>query len=344
MASSVHEQRLPALPLEGGGRLEAPVISYRSLGTLNAEGTNAVLVLHGYTTGPDMLEPGASAAEGSWSELVGPGKPIDSDRYFVVCPNMLGSCYGSTGPRSVNEATGRRWGLDFPALTMADIVRSQKSLLEAVGVKRLAAVAGPSFGGYQALQWGVQYPDMMERIVVAVSAPWHPEGGGNSEDVRAQLAAMEGWHGGQYDRAAMLPGLRALRIATLQRYGVEAELAPHLPDPAERTAAIMNMATDWAEGFDPGSLLVLIQAAERFDLHGQLGQLKAPLLWVLSRSDAVFPPALIAAAGPLLDAAGVDWRAQVLGSDKGHFASGADAHLWAPSLRAFMNELTTCAS
>jgi len=342
MASLVHEQRLAPLPLEGGGELAAPIIGYRSLGTLNAEGTNAVLVLHGYTTGPDMLEPGASVAEGSWSELVGPGKAIDSDRFFIVCPNMLGSCYGSSGPGSVNEATGKPWGLDFPALAMADIVRSQKSLLDALGVKRLAAVAGPSFGGYQALQWGVQYPEMVDRVVAAVTAPWHPEGAGSSEAVRAQFAAMEGWSDGRYDREAMRPGLRALRIATLQRYGVEAELAPRLPDPAERTAAVMRMAADWAEGFDPGSLLVLMQAAERFDLRGQLKKLKAPLLWVLSRSDAVFPPALIAAASGLLDAAGIDWRAQVLGSDKGHFASGADAHLWAPSLRDFMD--TPCAS
>lgn len=328
--------RVRDFALTSGSVLPEAVTAYRSLGTLNAEGTNAVLVLHGYTTGPDMLEPGASAAEGSWSELVGPGKPIDSDRFFVVCPNMLGSCYGSTGPGSVDPSTGKPYGLSFPRITMVDIVESQKSLLDALGVTRLAAVVGPSFGGYQAFQWGISHPDFVERIVAAVSAPFHPAGAGNSAAIRAQLEGMTGWHGGDYSKAEMLAGLTGMRVATLQRYGVDDELASRIADAQARATEIQRMAAQWAEGFDPGSLLTLMQAAEAFDLRPHLGQLRAPLLMVLSRTDAVFPPTLLDQLAPQLDAAQLRWTGHELDSDKGHFASGADAALWADVLRTFM--------
>ena len=306
--------------LASGAVLREAVTAYRTLGTLNAEGSNAVLVLHGYTTGPSMLDAGASVAEGSWSELVGPGKPVDSRRYFIVAPNMLGSCYGSTGPASIDPSTGSAYGDSFPRITLEDIVGLQKKLLDALGVKRLAAAIGPSFGGYQAWQWAVQYPAFVERIAAAVSAPFHPAGAGNVEAVREQ----------------MRPGLVAMRVATLTRYGVDAELAPRIPEAEARKAEIQRMAEDWARGFEPGSLLTLMQAAEGFDMRPRFQEIRARVLIANSRTDAVFPPALATQVGPLLTAAGVRWQAHAIDSDKGHFASGADAHLWADALRAFM--------
>ena len=322
--------------LASGVVLSEATTGYRTLGHLDPEGTNAVLVLHGYTTGPSMLDAGASVAEGSWSELVGPGKPVDSDRYFVIAPNMLGSCYGSTGPGSIDPQTGKAYGLHFPRIGVEDVVGLQKRLLDDLGVKRLAAAVGPSFGGFQAWQWAVDYPDFVKRIVAAVSAPWYPAGLGASDLVRAQLAAMPGWNGGDYDRAAMLPGMTALRVATLKRYGVDAELAPRMPDEAERDAEIQRMALDWARDFEPGSLLTLMEAAESFDVRPRFAGMKARLMIVNSRTDPLFPPAIAEQIAPLLDAAGVRWLAHPLDSDKGHFASGADAHLWAGALREFL--------
>jgi homoserine O-acetyltransferase len=311
--------------LASGVVLPEAVTGYRSLGTLNAEGTNAVLVLHGYTTGPAMLDEGATVAEGSWSELVGPGKPVDSARYFIVAPNMLGSCYGSTGPGSRNPATGQPYRLDFPRITLADIVGLQKRLLDDLGVRRLAAAVGPSFGGYQAWQWAVQFSGYVERIAAAVSAPFHPAGGGTGDAVRAQLSAIAGWHGGAYERAEMLPGLTALRVATLQRYGANPG------DPS-----VQRMAEDWARGFEPGSLVTLMQAAEGFDVRPRFAEIQARILIANSRSDAVFPPDIATQIAPALDAAGLRWQAFPIESDKGHFASGADAHLWADTLRRFL--------
>ena len=322
--------------LRSGRQLTEATSAYRALGHLNADGSNAVLILHGYTTGPDMLEPGASVAEGSWSELVGPGKAIDSDRYFVVCPNMLGSSYGSTGPGSINPTTGKPWGIDFPAITVEDIVAAQKALLDALGVTRLAAVAGPSYGGYQALQWAVSYPRMVERVVAAVSAPYNPPSAVQSAPLLARLAAEPAWNGGHPAPGAMLDWLTRLRVDTLTRYGVDAELRPRIADAQARAAEVLRLARQWAEGFDAGSLVTLGHAAEGFDLRPRLAEIRAPLLMVLSRSDAVFSPALAREFAPLIDAARVPWSYVELDSDKGHFASGADAHLWSGVLRNFM--------
>ncbi|KQV90194.1 hypothetical protein ASD15_22960 [Massilia sp. Root351] len=326
--ATVHSKALGEFMLASGTVLPQLVVAYRSMGTLNAAGTNCVLVLHGYTTGTAMLEEGANVAEGSWSVLVGPGRPIDTDKYFVVCPNMLGSCYGSTGPGC---------GAEFPAITVEDIVNSQKALLDALGVRRLAAVAGPSFGSYQAFHWALSYPAMVERVVAAVGAPFHPMPPGAAAAIRAGLEAADGWQAWcKGDANAMVPHLAAMRVNTLTTYGVDAELAPRIPDPAQRAAEIQRLAHEWAGEFNPMSLVVLMQAAEAFDLRAHLGRIKAPVLYVLSRTDPVFSPTLAGEVLALPGAAG--WAYRELDSEKGHFASGADAALWADDLRLFMNQ------
>ncbi|MBQ5947923.1 alpha/beta fold hydrolase [Massilia sp. ST3] len=333
--SILHYHTGPDYRLASGAVLAAPTIAFRSMGRLDADGANAVLVLHGYTTGPAMLDPDANVAEGSWSELVGPGKPIDTDRYFVVCPNMTGSSYGSTGPGSIDPASGRPYGAAFPALALEDIVGLQKQLLTALGVRRLAAVAGPSFGAYQSFQWALSYPDFVERVVAAVGAPWHPNPPGAARALLEGFSADPAWPVYQAgDSQALAERLTAMRIETLTRYGVDAELAPRLPDPAERAREVARLAREWALGFDPISLVALMEAAEGFDLRGRLEAIRAPVLYVLSRSDAVFSPTL---ARTVARQPGTDrWSYVELDSDKGHFASGADAALWADELRRFM--------
>jgi homoserine O-acetyltransferase len=335
-ASSIDSRTFEDVRLASGERLPEVTIAYRTLGRLNAAGNNAVLVLHGYTTGPSMLDAGANVAEGSWSELVGPGKAIDTDRYFVVCPNMLGSSYGSTGPGSVDPATGERYGASFPDITVEDIVATQARLVEALGIRRLAAVVGPSFGGYQALQWSVMYPFFVERVVAAVSAPYNPASAVQSAALLAQLEAQAEWNHGHPAPGAMVDFLTRLRVDTLTRYGVDAELRGRIPDDRLRAAEIQRLAREWAEGFDAGSLVCLARAAEQFDLRSRLGDIRAPLLLVLSRTDTVFSPALARQLAPSLRAAGLRWSYIELDSELGHFASGADAGLWAEDLRRFL--------
>ena len=335
-ATGIDSRTFANVRLSSGVLLPSVTIAYRSLGRLNAAGDNAVLVLHGYTTGPSMLEAGAHVAEGSWSELVGPGKAIDTNRFFVLCPNMLGSSYGSTGPGSIDPASGQPYKASFPRICLEDIVVTQAMLVDALGVRRLAAVVGPSFGGYQALQWALSHPDFVERVVAAVSAPFNPASAVRVAPALAQLRDCPEWNEGDPAPGAMVPFLAQMRMATLRRYGVEAELATRFPDADARAVELQRLAREWAEGFDAGSLLVLAQAAQDFDVRADLGEMRAPLLWVLSRSDEVFPPSIAREHAPVLDEAGVRWSYLELDSDMGHLASGADAALWSGTLREFL--------
>ena len=164
------------LSLRSGAVLRSAQLAYTTYGRLAPDGRNAVLLTHGYTSSQHMAGRYAGAgpetgAEGSWDGLVGPGKAIDTDRLFVVSSNMLGSSFGSTNAAFANPATGKPYGPDFPDITLVDVVNAQKALLDGLGVKHLLAVAGPSFGGYQAFQWGVTHPDFMDGLVAVVSAP-----------------------------------------------------------------------------------------------------------------------------------------------------------------------------
>ena len=160
--------------LESGESLPEVTLAYVTRGRPAGDGRNAILVTHGYTSGPAMIAPGTISAEGAWSTLVGPGAPIDTDRYFVVCSNMLGSSFGSTNAASINPATGKPYGSKFPKITVADIVTAQMRLLEHLGVTHLRAVVGPSYGGFQAFQWAVTFPDFMDGVAPVVTSPLPP--------------------------------------------------------------------------------------------------------------------------------------------------------------------------
>ena len=168
---------------------------------------------------------------------MGPGLAIDTDRWFVVSSNMLGSSWGSTGPRDTDPRTGKPYGPAFPRFAVSDIVRAQKLLLDSLGVTHLVAVAGPSYGGYQAFQWAVQYPEFMHGIVAAISAPESAPGPGPTQKLIDELAADPHWNDGwYYERGGIEPTLVKYRIATLKRYGIEAQLAATIADAQRREA------------------------------------------------------------------------------------------------------------
>ena len=328
------------LTLASGTVLPNVRLAHVTYGRLAPGGRNAVLLTHGYTSSHMMAHPNPSgASEGSWAELVGPGRPIDTDRFFVVCSNMLGSAYGSTAPASFNPATGRAYGPDFPAITLPDIVMAQKKLLDLLGVRHLAAVVGPSYGGFQAFQWGISFPNFMDGLVPVVTAPRRPNDAG-PDALQARLATDPNWNGGHYYEAGgIVATMTTIREETLRRYGMEAELAPRLPDKAERDAAIRATAAAWAHAFDGNSLLVLGRAMQGWDATPSFPRIKARLLYVLSRTDALFPPSLAPGVLADLKAAGVAAAYVEIDSEHGHLASGTDAAKWADALRGFMEAL-----
>ena len=181
--------------LQSGVVMPEVTISYRTLGKLSPARDNVVLVTHGNTSGPQMIDPGGSAAEGAWSEIVGPGKAVDTNKYFAVCPNILGSSYGSTNAASTDPRTGTRYGPRFPDITVRDIVATQRALLDELGIPKLVAVVGPSYGGFQAFQWAVDYPDDVRGIAAVVTAPIVPRerAEGNVARLLATLSQDPNW-------------------------------------------------------------------------------------------------------------------------------------------------------
>jgi len=332
-----------AMKLALGGALPDAALAYATYGKLAADGRNAILLTHGYTSSHlfahRRADTGKGAAEGSWATLVGPGAAIDTDRYFVVSSNMLGSSYGSTGPASIDPATGRPYGPTFPELTLSDMVEAQRRLLERLGVRHLVAVVGPSYGGFQAFAWGVEHPGMMDAIVPVVSAP-RARADSDPDALARRLAGDPNWNGGwYYDKGGIGATMALLREETLRRYGVEQELAARMPDPAARDAEIRRQAQEWARAFDGHSLLVLGRCAKRFDVTPRLDRIKAKLLYVLSTTDQLFPQSLAPEVMAMLARAGVDARYHALESPHGHLASGTDAGKWAPALKAFLDGL-----
>src|SRR5919108_3830124 len=280
---------LGRLTLENGQVLSDVTIAYATYGRLAPDGRNAILITHGYTSNHHAAGHYGPTENkvGWWDRLIGPGKAIDTARFFVISSNVLGSCYGTTGPGSLNPATGKPYGPEFPEITMRDIVAAQHAFLLRLGINHLVAVAGPSLGGRQAFQWAVTYPDFMDGIVAVASSP----------------------------------------------KGLGKDDAVHL--------RIRRQAEAWAREFDPHSLIVLRKASVRFDAQRDFSAIRAKVLYVISRSDQLFPPSMGARVMARLQAAGVEATYVELDSNFGHLASGREADQWAPALQAFLERLTT---
>ncbi|HVH78171.1 MAG TPA: alpha/beta fold hydrolase [Stellaceae bacterium] len=329
--------------LSNGGVMPEAMIAYETYGRLAPNGRNAVLVTHGFTGSHRAAgrNPANSSQPGSWDGLIGPGKAIDTEKLFVVSSNMLGSSFGSTNAASINPRTGQPYGPDFPNITIRDIVAAQKLLLQSLGIEHLVAIAGPSYGGYQGFQWAVAYPGFMDGIVAVNTAPWASVNTDKQlAEVTERLSADPDWHGGRYHgKAAPLTALTEIRIDTLKRYGIEANLTPRYPDPVEREAAIREQAAAWAAKWDAHSLIILRRALLGFDTRPHFDKIEAKVLYILCRTDNLFPPKIAPAVMAALAAVGVEARYFELDSDLGHSSAGPEHAKWSPTLREFLAPL-----
>ena len=207
-----------ALPLQSGASLRDYSLSFETYGTLNAERSNAVLICHALNASHHVagVYEGQANSEGWWDNMIGPGKPVDTNRFFVIGINNLGSCFGSTGPMHANPDTpGRVYGADFPVVTVEDWVNAQARLLDVLGIQTLAAVMGGSLGGMQALSWTLQYPDRVNHAVVVASAPnLTAENIAFNEVARRAIVTDPDFHGGHFYEHGTVPK-RGLRIARM---------------------------------------------------------------------------------------------------------------------------------
>jgi homoserine O-acetyltransferase len=206
-----------ALPLQSGASVRDYTLAYETYGTLNAERSNAVLVCHALNASHHVagVYEGQDKSEGWWDNMIGPGKPVDTNHFFVIGVNNLGSCFGSTGPMHTHPDTGKVYGADFPVVTVEDWVNAQALLLERLGITQLAAVLGGSLGGMQALSWTLQYPDRVRHAVVVASAPnLTAENIAFNEVARRAIVTDPDFHGGHFYEHGVVPQ-RGLRIARM---------------------------------------------------------------------------------------------------------------------------------
>ena len=336
--------------LENGQVLPVLELAYETYGTLNAARDNAVLAVHGYTSSHHAAgknakgKQGRGVAEGAagWFDgLIGPGKAVDTGKYFVISVNALGSAHGSTGPNTTDPRTSKPYGPTFPEITMRDIVASQKLLVDSFGVPGLVAVIGPSMGGFQSFQWAASFPGFMKGIAASVTAPRSPGGLEQLQALQKRLASDPNWNDGwYYDNGGIKTVLAEIRFDTLSNYGQNEILAETIADPEKRKEAMRANAKAWAEIYDGHSMVALRRAIGSFDITREYDKLEGTkVLYVNSKSDKLFNIADCPAYVTDMRKAGVDVTYVELPSNKGHMASHADAAMWAPILAAFMKGL-----
>ena len=344
------------LRLDGGALLSPVEIAYETYGTLNADASNAVLICHALTGDQHVASPHpVTGKPGWWARMVGPGKPIDPARHFIVCANVLGSCMGSSGPATIDPATSAPWGMAFPVITIRDMVRAQALLLDHLGIAVLQAVVGGSMGGMQALSWPATFPERVRAAVVIASTARHTAQNIAFHEVgRQAVMADPKWRGGAYYDLGDPPaaGLAVARMAAhitylseaglTEKFGRRLQARPDRPDGAisfgfdadfQIESYLRHQGISFVDRFDANSYLYITRAMDYFDLGGEHGghlanafrATKARFCLVSFDTDWLYPTAQSRAVVHALNAAGAPVSFVELSSPYGHDAFLLDA-------------------
>lgn len=272
-----------------GATMDKITLAYQTYGTLNEAKSNAILLCHGLTG--DQYIQGRHPVTGKpgwWEDLVGPGKLFDTDKYFLIVTNIIGGCMGSTGPKSINPATGHHYGLDFPVITIADMVRAQALLMDALGIAQLFAVIGGSMGGMLALEWARRYPERVFACAPVCTAARHSAQNIAFHEIgRQAIMADPGWMNGQYFEAGTFPakGLAVARMTAHVTYLSEIALQQKFGRRLQNKESIgfgfevdfqvesylHHQGKSFIERFDPTSYLYITRAMDYFDLEAEAG-------------------------------------------------------------------------
>jgi homoserine O-acetyltransferase len=349
---------------ELGGSLPEVTLVYETWGELNETADNAVLLVHALTGdshaagGPDETH----KRGGWWDPMVGPGRDIDTERYFVICSNVLGGCSGSTGPASVQPGSGRPYGMRFPVVTIRDMVRAQKRLLDLLGVRKLALVAGGSIGGQQALEWAVEFPDFVEKAVpVAATGALGPQGIGMSEIGRRAIMADPDWQDGDYYGTGRSPddGLAIARMAGMltyqsapgqwERFGRRPAgrpaLYPEFGGRFEIESYLHYQGRELTGRFDANSYLYLSRAMDIYDVAAgydseveAYSRIQAEILFVGITSDWLFPANEVKGSVERASSAGARARYAEIDTLSGHDAFLKDWKELKEAIQPFINK------
>ena len=350
------------LTLDNGSVLDSLTLAYRTYGTLNGDKSNAILICHALTG--DHHPSGANPLTGRagwWDNMVGPGKPIDTDRYFVICQNVIGGCAGSTGPSSL-RADGKPYGLDFPVITIGDMVRAQNVLLDRLEIPDLFCVIGGSMGGMQVLQWAAAHGErVFSAIPIATAARHSSQNIAFHEVGRQAILADPDWHGGNYaaENTAPRKGLAVARMAAHITYLSEAALqrkfGRNLQDRDQLSygfeadfqieSYLRHQGISFVDRFDANSYLYITRAMDYFDLAADYGgtladafaNTKARFCVVSFTSDWLFPTGESISLVRALNAAGANVSFVEIESDKGHDAFLLDEPEMEQTIIGFLN-------
>ncbi len=334
------------LRLDAGVELSPFQIAYQTYGTLNADRSNAILVCHALTGDQHVnnVHP-VTDKPGWWESIIGPGKPIDTERYFVICPNVVGACMGTTGPASTNPATGRPWGLDFPVITIGDMVDAQVSLIDHLGIDQLFCVIGGSMGGMQVLEWAARHGDRVFAAVPIATAAWHSSQNIAFHEVgRQAVMADPNWAQGRYLELGVEPrnGLAVARMAAhityLSEEALQRKFGRSLQDLAAKSFSfnadfqvesyLRHQGSTFVDRFDANSYLYITRAIDYFDLAAEHGDVlanafkgtKTRFCVVSFTSDWLYPTRESREIVHALNAVAANVSFVEIESDKGHDA------------------------
>ncbi len=326
---------------EAGGILPEVTIAYETWGELNAQRDNAILVCHALS--------GDSHAIGWWDRLIGPGKPIDTNRYFVVCSNSLGGCQGTTGPSSL-QPDGRRYRSQFPIITIGDTVEVQSRLIDALGIEKLLVVAGGSMGGMQVLEWTLRFPERVAKAFVTASTAAHSAMQiGFNETARQAIMRDPAWNGGDYEPPGPVGGLAVARMlghltylsdeSFSSKFGrrLQSKEAPDftLGIEFEVESYLRYQADKFTQRFDANSLLYLTKACDYY-APADLKRAKASFLIVSYTSDWIYPSSQSATLHRMALDAGLASLHLDYNLPYGHDSFLLDSELQGTSLRRFL--------
>ncbi len=351
------------LKLDSGVILSPFQIAYKTYGNLNTDRSNVILACHALTG--DQYASGVhpvTVKPGWWSTMIGPGKPLDTDKFFVLCANVVGGCMGTTGPCDINPRTDEPYGLDFPVITIGDMVRAQAMLLDHLGIEDLFCAVGGSMGGMQVLQWVADYPDkVFSAIPIATSAHHSPQNIAFHEVGRQAIMADRDWHGGNYLNHATRPhkGLAVARMAAhityLSEKALHRKFGRNLQDRDTFTygfdadfqieSYLRHQGFTFVDRFDANSYLYITRAMDYFDLEADYDgvlanafrKTKARFCVVSFTSDWLFPTSEARRLVKALNAVAANVSFVEIASDKGHDAFLLHEPEMFATLKGFLN-------
>lgn len=344
---------LEPLLLEQGGVLEEVWVAYETYGALNAQRDNVILVAHALTGDSHPARHDAADEEGWWEDLVGPGKPIDTNQFFIVCANVLGGCQGTTGPASLDPATGRPYAGRFPTVTIRDMVRVQRRLLTHLNIDRLVLVIGGSMGGMQALEWAIMYPEVMRGAAVIAAPSYTTAQAIAYNDIGRRAIYMDShWQGGEYyGQSPPTRGLALARAVGMITYQSDPSMMHKFGRRMRQSRFEVEHYLDYqgealVRRFDANSYLCLLRALDLHDIgygrpsyEAALARIRARLMVVGVSSDILYPPAQQRELVETARRQGVAASYAEIDSPHGHDGFLIDFHLLRPVLHDFIEQI-----